>query len=466
MSINKILSNLSKKTKFAVIAAAAVVAVGTPALVYAGYGPNSADRVIYDFSNPAQREGAFDAPRFNSYINTNVYGDERAFLDAKECSAANDSCYTVGQSSGYKDQQGVQVGKEYIVRAYVHNIANPSINASGLGVAKNTRIRMEIPSGTANGFTLQSRISADNSIPKMVYDTVDLKNDNQAFNVEYVPGSARIFNSANANGRTLGDDIMSTTGTLMGHNQLDGNYPGCFEFSSFVVIRVKIKAPSLQVNKTVSKVEAPKAGEGKEAVSVKRGDTITWRIDYKNVGTSVANNITIRDQIPAGLTLVPGSIMWFDANNPNGKQLQDNALSAGGVNLGNYAVNGNGVIRFRTTVNKDLTICELKNVAYGRADNVPESSDDAKVTIEDCKPTTTPCPYNPNLPKDSPDCYCPIPGKTNLPKNSPECVTPVTVIPSTGVAGIAGGLFGSTAAGYAAYAWFESKRALKKHLGL
>lgn len=51
--------------------------------------------------------------------------------------------------------------------------------------------------------------------------------------------------------------------------------------------------------------------------------------------------------------------------------------------------------------------------------------------------TMTPCPTNPSLPKDSPDC-APCPYDSNLPKNSPSCVPPVTPtspeLPKTGAA--------------------------------
>lgn len=403
MRIRDIYRNLDKKTKSVILSIVAVSVALAPATgVLAGYGPTGADRTIYDFSNPAQREGAFDGPRFNSYINTNVYGDERAFLDAKECAVASDACYTQGQAGGYVDKQTVQPGKEYIVRAYVHNIANPALNTRDDdhdgqpdGVARNTRIRLELPQGVANGFTMQARITADNALPQQVYDTVDLKNDQTAFDVEYVPGSARIYNSAFKDGYRLSDNIM-TTGVPLGFQpaagsaNLDGKYPGCFEYSSFVVVRVKITTPGLEVQKTVSKLEDPKMGETQESVNVKRGEAVTWRIDYKNTGSTVANKITIRDTIPNGLTLVPGSIKVYDVNRPNGQQLPDSALGSGGVNVGNYDINGNGAIKFRTTVNKDLKECELKNVAFGRAENVSERSDTAKIVIEDCKPTTPP----------------------------------------------------------------------------
>jgi uncharacterized repeat protein (TIGR01451 family) len=401
MKIRNMFNRLSKRSKILTSIAAGLVVIAVPAAVYAGYGPNGADRVIYDFSNPAQREGAFDAPRFNSYINTNVYGDERAFLDAKECVVNGADCYKDGIAGGYKDQQPVNVDKEYIVRAYVHNIANPSINDNpatpgandGIGVAKNTRIRFELPDteGVANGFTAQARISADNAIPTMVYDTVDLRNDSEQFNVSYVPGSAYIFNASHTDGLQLGDEIMGQTGTMLGDDVMNGIYPGCFEFSAFVVIRVKVTAPELQIEKFAAKVEMPTMNDTAESVSVKRGENVSWRINYKNSGTLFADEVIVRDELPKGLDLVPGSIKLTTAVGTD--SIPDEAISAGsgGFNVGDYTPEGNGVVRFTTKVVADKDVCELTNVAFVKAGNVRgERSDTAKVVIEDCEEPKTP----------------------------------------------------------------------------
>jgi hypothetical protein len=380
--IKNLIKSITKTHKVAVLAGLTAGLIAIPVVVFAGYGPNGGDRKIFDFSNPAEREGAYDAPRFNSYVNTNVYGDERAFLDAKECVVNGPECYSNGVSGGYRDNQPVTAGKEYIVRAYVHNIANPSTNASGVGVAKNTRLRVEIPAGQANGFTLNARITADNSIPKTVYDTVDLNNSATAFNVEYVPGSAYISNQSHPEGFKLGDDIVGGSGTLLGDDVMNGDFPGCFEFAAFVTIRVKVVAPKMTVTKRVT---TPGSTEWRESLEAKKGDTVSWLINY-DITDGPADDVTIRDTIPAGLKLVPGSITWFDPNRPSGQALPDTALGAGGVNVGNYSAGSGGAIRFRTTVERELDECVIKNVAYGRATNVPEQSDDARVVVEDCEP--------------------------------------------------------------------------------
>jgi uncharacterized repeat protein (TIGR01451 family) len=392
--MKKLLSQIfSNRVKTFVLSLIAITGLAT-GTVFAGYGPNGPERPIYDFSNPAQREGSFDGPRFNSYINTNVYGDERAFLDAKECVAANDSCYTQGQAGGYADQQPVQAGKEYIIRAYVHNIAHPSTNGTnmdGIGVAKNTRIRFEMPEGMANGFTMQARISADNAKPQMVYDTVDLKNDTTPFDIDYVPGSARIYNSAHPTGLTLSDNIMGANGVQIGHDQMNGVYPGCFEYASFVVIRVKAKTNQVDFKKQVRKAGVQ---EWSKITNVKPGEKIQWVLTFQNKGQTTFDDVTLSDQLPPHVTLVPGSVRYIDA--AQDVPQQDRPLfTTGGINFSTWKPNGGFHVRFDTVAKDDFAACEVtvRNLGFYKTKQTPtEKQDyaDVKITKENCQPTKPP----------------------------------------------------------------------------
>jgi uncharacterized repeat protein (TIGR01451 family) len=379
MRIRSLFKKLRQMPKRYVMAVAAGIVIAVPLAVSAGYGPN---RPVFDWNNPEDRKGSATGPVFNSFINTPTYGDERAFVDARE------STNTAGN---FADTIDVVGGKEYTVRAYVHNNANQATNDAAhnyIGVAKNAKIKFKVLPGTANGNEITGFISADNATPTMVYDTVKLKSDTTAFSLEYVPGSARMESNVHPYpGIPLPDSVATDEGALLGDSQ-DGNLPGCFEYTEIVTIKVRVKTPNLTIQKGVTTVEAPAPTDLKENITVKPGDAVTWRIDYKNNGTGTADNITIRDSIPAGLTLVPGSIKRLDSNHLTGETIPDTGLSSGGVNVGNYPANTNGVIRFRTTVNRDTQLCEITNIAFGRADNVAESQDSAKITIDSdvCKP--------------------------------------------------------------------------------
>lgn len=106
----------------------------------------------------------------------------------------------------------------------------------------------------------------------------------------------------------------------------------------------------------------------------------------------------------------------------------------------------------------------------GKVKEVTGRSCEKNVTIREVN-TPEPCPYNESLPKDSPDCKqpeekCPVTGKENLPKNSPECKEDDTpaVIASTGPGALVTSLFGSSALGYGAYSYLQSRRSLIEKL--
>lgn len=395
-------SRINKRTKLLlsslIVISGIVGAVSVATIALAAWGPS---RPTYDYNKPCDtadadiydRCGSLTGPVFNSFVNTPSYGDERNFVTGSPAGAA----------AWTGENMDVTPGQEYEVRAYVHNNANQSTNANGSGVARNTRVRFYLPTGQANGFDVAGYISADNATPARVYDTVTLKNNAQAFSLDFVEGSARIYNNgAFSGGTVVSEDIIGANGVQIGWSGLDGNLPGCFEYEAVVIIKVKVVAPAISFTKQVAPIGTT---NWQENLNVKPGDTVSWLLNYKNNGTDVVNNITIRDVLPAGLTLVPGSITWIDSNNPNGTALPDSALGSGGVNLGNYAPNGGGYIRFRTTVNKDAENCGVKlNQAFVRGDNVSEQKDTAQVTIVCAnKPTPPASPVAPSAPTRLPD---------------------------------------------------------------
>jgi uncharacterized repeat protein (TIGR01451 family) len=382
--LNRIL-RASKKAKF--ISALVVTTALTGAVALAGWGPS---RPVYDWNNPAERSGSMNGPVFNSFINTPVYGDERSFVDAKDSS--------ITTAGGFKDQVPVEVGKEYLVRVYVHNNAHESTNASGVGVAKNTKVRVKLLPGMANGHGITGFISADNDVDKNgtpvtgeLWDTVDLRNEQTAFAVEYVSGSAQIVNGNFPQGKQLSDEIVNG-GVLIGDDVMDGNLNGCFEYQAYVNIRVKIVAPKLTINKTVRK-----AGETawKDVVDAKPGETVQWLVEVKNTGNAVQNNVVAYDLLPPHLEYVPNTAKWYSAHE-NGTAYDFDQFEIsdgdGGYVFGNYAANGGSFLaRFDTKVKGDFEPCtiSIRNLAFTRSEQNPKDIQDhadVRITREDCKP--------------------------------------------------------------------------------
>lgn len=381
-----------RKTLVTVLAVAALIGVPA-AVVLAEYYPA---RQPFDYNKPCNpndndkydRCGSLTGPVFNSFINTPSYGDERAFVDARR----------TDQTTGdvYKDVLNDVTGgsKEVVIRMYVHNNANQSTNASGLGVARNTRVRVALPTGTSQTLRARGYISADNATPRLVEDTVDLVGREQ-FSLNYVAGSARLYDNDNfKNGVRVSDSIVGSSGALIGSDALDGKMKGCFEYEAVVEIKVKV-TPKPQQNPNIKLVkEVRKKGEKdwKKEVKAKPGEEVEWLLTTDNTGQTTLNNIVIRDVLPPHVELKSGSVKWIDAQQ-NAAQ-NDKPLFDGGINVGNYGRGSGFYMMFATKVLGDFDPCEvrIRNVGYVRSAQTPEIQDDADVVItrDNCEPPKEP----------------------------------------------------------------------------
>ena len=212
---------------------------------YNGPGTPGADKVV-----------------FNSFTGVPNIGDERDFLHGK----------ISGASGGFTDPVNVSNGDEVLVRVYVHNNADKSLNESGEGVAKNTRVRVELPTGFTNSQDLKGYVSADNATPEVVTDNMTL-NSAEKFGVDYVEGSATI--KTNQMDRAVSDDIVDD-GVLIGDDKLDGELKGCFEYVALVTFKVKVNTADLDVVKTV-KVDGSEQ-EYAQRNTAEVGDTLNYKV--------------------------------------------------------------------------------------------------------------------------------------------------------------------------------------------
>jgi len=149
------------------------------------------------------------------------------------------------------------------------------------------------------------------------------------------------------------DILVYSTVTAPAHGSLSGNTPALiytpnsgytgtdsFTFkandgltdSNIATVSISVTpppVPNLVLTKTAS------------VPTAKSGDTITFTIQYQNTGTGSAVNAVIADVIPAGTTLVPGSISNGGTNNNGTIQW----------NLGTVAAGTTGNVNFQVQVN-------------------------------------------------------------------------------------------------------------------
>jgi uncharacterized repeat protein (TIGR01451 family) len=350
-----------------------VLALIATSFAYASFSPG---RPTFTMENPASYV------TFNSITNNPSYGDERYFHDVKKAGTPN--------GTPYSDNYEVKNGDEIVLRAYVHNNAKASLNASGVGVAKGTKIRFLVPTGMSNNLRTISYVMADNAQPKMVSDTADLFSS-KAFGLEYVPGSAMQYTNSNTAGIKLSDSVVTEAGATIGDTTANGNYRGCSEFVSTVHIRVKVKMPDYEVQKQV-RLEGQDKSAWTEKVTAQPGSTVEWKINFTNNGNTKLNDVVIGDQLPKDMTIVPGSTMIYNSNHPQGIAAGSDNVVSGGINIGNYNPASNGIVVFKAKVPAvDKIKCgvnNLVNTGFARPGNMNTVNDKASVDVNrECEPT-------------------------------------------------------------------------------
>ncbi len=360
---------MPKRTSAVAMMIAAAVIV--PVTLFA-WGP---DRPTHTVENPATYI------TFNSITNNPDYGDERNFVRIKDASDTG--------PGNWKDDITVEPGKEYLVQMYVHNNAATSLNL----VANNTRVMANVPATTGKNVQIDGFITADNATPKQVWDQARF-NSPTDFNVTYVPGSAKLYNKPSGiNGFTLSDSIVTSTGALVGYDKLDGNIPGCFNYSGYVSFKVKpqfAKSANFTVDKQVRKTGT--TGWTKN-VTVNPGDSVDYLVEYKNVGEARTNNVTLKDTLPTGVSYVAGSTTVANTTAPNGVKVMDGITTATGVNIGDYNQGANAFTKFTAKVaTADKLVCgvnTLKNTVRAETQYGWKESTADVVVNKECAPTPT-----------------------------------------------------------------------------
>ena len=207
--------------------------------------------------------------------------------------------------------------------------------------------------------------------------------------------------------------------------------PGCYQYAGYVTFKIK---PVFENTSIIKQVRKQGEKEWKKAIDAKVGDTVEYRIHYKNLNDSRVENVVINDSLPTNMEYVKGSSRLIRSDIPKGATFNEDKLIANGVNIGNYAVRGDGYVRFfAKVVDKNLACGNNRLINWAKASaNGFAIQDNADVYVNKvCEETPKPTPK----PTPTPE---PTPTPKELPKTGPE-----TVI--TGVVGL-GAII--TSAGY------------------
>lgn len=198
--------------------------LGTPAMAW---GP---DRPTYTMEAPA------DHATFNSITNNAALGDERDFVRIVEVDSGN----------SFTSELELEADKEYAVYIYYHNDASETYNDAVhgyAGVARDVRVISYFPDSIKAGERKQidGIVTASNADPKTVWDEayITAKED---LTIEYVEGTARIYNQWKTNEKLLSDSLFTEDGVFIGLDELNGVILGCDKYAGQVIYRLKTVA--------------------------------------------------------------------------------------------------------------------------------------------------------------------------------------------------------------------------------
>ncbi len=374
------------KTTLGIAAAAAIVGSNLAPVAVLAWGDNGAKGGRLSYTREQIEQGVLgDTIVFNS-IENSVIGDEKNFVGAREDTGINAGADNVWNGN----EITVENGKTYVVRLYVHNNNPKDTDAIAEGVTTSFNVATNVGTSVeVNGF-----IDSTNATPTAYWDNVVFKSSHE-FYLDYVEGSALLENNGiGANGGAkLSDDIVTSKGVKIGYDALDGRIPGCYKYASYVTIKVKATFTEEPTADYLVEKEVRMKGDKKwgESVNAKVGDTVEYRIHYKNTTDAEVENVMVKDVLPNNMEYVAGSTKLYNATNPDGIA-RDDTITTTGVNIGGYAKDGDGYVIFSAkVVNKNLACGQNKLVNWGQvgvADKTAQDSADVLVFVA-CSNTTT-----------------------------------------------------------------------------
>lgn len=329
--------------------------------VVSAYGP---ERTTFTQAHPATYV------TFDSITDNPTYGDERNFFRIRDLT----------DNKTFEKDAVLVPGKEYEVLVFYHNNASSSLNASGVGVAHGAYARVEMPAvvpAHATGTKAEAFIGASNANPKQVFDYLTMQNRTGTdISLRYLPGTAVIHNKGATNGKKLGDTaLFSDSGTPLGFNSLNGDLPGCDQYSGWITFTFKAVQPNFTFQKEVR--QAGTTG-WHNSVTAKKGSVVEYLLSYENTGTISQLDVKLKDILPAGLTYLSGKTKVYDDENPDGATV-GNGIANGGITIGNYAPGGSAYLSLQARVDGD-PCSVLKNTAAVETDN-GNKQDTATVTV-------------------------------------------------------------------------------------
>jgi uncharacterized repeat protein (TIGR01451 family) len=209
-----------------------------------------------------------------------------------------------------------------------------------------------------------------------------------------------------ATNNTSDNDVFpesTTGGALIGSLAMDGKICACANYSGYVSYTFHTEQAASELVKEVSL-----DGENfSSSIEANPGDTVTYRVSYKNAGSKDLTNVTFRDELPKGVTLVPGTTKLVDNANPDGKILAD-VINTDGFNLGLFGPGASATLTYQVKLDENLYDqfdCEtaLDNKISVTDDTTGTQTSTSRIIVrENCDTTTTTTTTPPEYPHTGP----------------------------------------------------------------
>jgi uncharacterized repeat protein (TIGR01451 family) len=282
-----------------------------------------------------------DQSVFNSIMDNPDNQNEEEFLQIRE----------LGAASGVREGDVLlQPRKTYEETIYFHNDVSPD---SGSQISRNTRVIAQLPATVASRERASAIVtSGTTEIPAVWRSLVLATPLDTAVALRIVPNSAWMYTAQLPGGSPLSlTDLFSQQGTLVGCDKADGIVTGADSCSGSVRFQFVTDQPDFSISQRVSVSGGNQWGNAPELPA---GQTIDYKIEYKNMGTMQQNNVVIKEALGKGVTYVSGSMqLATSATQGHWAPTHVDSIVARGINIGSYASNGNAYIKFTARLPTD-----------------------------------------------------------------------------------------------------------------
>jgi len=248
--------------------------------------------------------------------------------------------------------------------------------------AKNTTLKVKLPTGEGEHFDVTGSLWADNAEnatkSNPLRQSVGVNLDSTG-SLKYIYGSAKWFPDRKdwrTDSPTPFPDGQNGDDLFAGGINI-GSIKGCWEYSGAIVFKVKVneqeQVQNLTIEKTASNMTLA-TGFG-DSVNAKNNDRLRFKLDIKNTGDTTLHNVILRDTLPQYISYIS------DTSRLDGNFIND-GITSGTINIGSLESGVTRSLTFEALINYPYNNDQaLTNTGFARADKVSEKSDTATVFI-------------------------------------------------------------------------------------